>query len=583
MKVSLFFPPHWTPTMPHLALPALTAYLRMRGIDVTQRDLNVEAFDALLSRASLQGALRTARRRHRTLTRRRRSDPLVQAEFEHLENLLPGADDLVEDIELAKRILRGPEFYEPDENLGAMLTVIDGLELVSARYFPTNLSWYGYQTLQSPDSTQGTLAAIGDMKRNMFIDFYRRAVISGLARDMPDLVGISISTVHQVVPGLTLAAMIKSFAPDLHITVGGKMITCWRDELPHNRDLFALFDSAIIYDGESALAELAECLADGSSLAGVPNLIHREGDRIRVNEARESEDVNALPPPDFCGLPLDKYLAPEIILPIEACRGCYWRRCAFCNLGYGQSRTFRPRRPGRVVEEMALLQERYGARSFFFVDEALSSHMLGALVEDMAQRNLDVRWAACTRFEKSLSADLLKRSANSGGKMLMYGLESGDQFMLDRIDKGTDVATMSRVLHESAEAGIWNHVFVFFGFPGETKQNAEATLRFVQDHLEAIHSIAGGTFILEKYSQVYENPEQYGVARIVHDPKADLAFQYAYEVVSGQTATDARASLGRFSEEIEAHRVPKALFYDVYNLLYATHFEDPSALLTVTP
>ncbi len=45
MKVMLLFPPNWTPSMPHLALPTLTAYLRMRGVEVIQRDLNAEVFD----------------------------------------------------------------------------------------------------------------------------------------------------------------------------------------------------------------------------------------------------------------------------------------------------------------------------------------------------------------------------------------------------------------------------------------------------------------------------------------------------------------------------------------------------------
>jgi len=67
MKVVLIFPPHWTPTMPHLALPALTSYLRSHGVEVVQRDLNLETFDQVLTRtylrpgaAGLSGRWRTA-------------------------------------------------------------------------------------------------------------------------------------------------------------------------------------------------------------------------------------------------------------------------------------------------------------------------------------------------------------------------------------------------------------------------------------------------------------------------------------------------------------------------------------------
>ena len=57
MKVMLLFPPNWTPSMPHLSLPTLTAYLRMYGIEVIQRDLNVEVFDEILTRRYIKNAV----------------------------------------------------------------------------------------------------------------------------------------------------------------------------------------------------------------------------------------------------------------------------------------------------------------------------------------------------------------------------------------------------------------------------------------------------------------------------------------------------------------------------------------------
>src|SRR5512145_312494 len=54
MKVMLLFPPNWTPSMPHLALPTLTAYLRTHGVTVLQRDLNAEIFDEILTRRYLK-------------------------------------------------------------------------------------------------------------------------------------------------------------------------------------------------------------------------------------------------------------------------------------------------------------------------------------------------------------------------------------------------------------------------------------------------------------------------------------------------------------------------------------------------
>ena len=555
--------------MPHLALPTLTALLRRAGVAVTQRDLNIETFDALLTPLALE----TARQR----VQHRLRDPLERSEREHLLGVLTAAEELVEDIELAKKTLRGPAFYEPDENLGAMLTVMDALELASAPYFPNALSWYGVQSSYRPDSTVGILQAIRDGHHNMFLELFEQTVLPKLEADPPDIVGISLTTIHQVLPGLTLVALIKRRLPQIHIVLGGKMVTAWREELPKRRQLFDLADSAVYFEGEPALLRLIEALDSGDSLANVPNLIYRQGEKIYMNPPEVAADLEAMPLPDYEGLPLDRYLAPQRILPIEACRGCYWRRCAFCNLGYGQSRNYRARPPEYIAAEMASLQQRYGTRFFFFVDEALPPAMLAGLSEAISARGLDLYWAACVRFEPRIEPSLLHAMRDAGCRMLMYGLESGVQRILDRIDKGTTLQTVGRILRQAREAGIWNHIFVFFGFPGETEDEAQQTIHFTHDHLEDIHSIAGGTFILEKYSQIYQQPAAFGV-KVLREQGIDLAFQYPYQVTSGQTAKEALRSLQRFQEILDARRIPRVFFDDVYDLLYAVAFEDPKML-----
>ena len=51
--------------------------------------------------------------------------------------------------------------------------------------------------------------------------------------------------------------------------------------------------------------------------------------------------------PDFDGLPLERYLAPELVLPLATSHGCYHGKCAFCNVGYGSPFDYFPH-PGRA-------------------------------------------------------------------------------------------------------------------------------------------------------------------------------------------------------------------------------------------
>ena len=117
--------------------------------------------------------------------------------------------------------------------------------------------------------------------------------------------------------------------------------------------------------------------------------------------------------------------------------------------------------------------------------------------------------------------------------MLLFGLETAAQPMIERMHKGTEPAVMSRVLRDSAAAGIWNHTFFFFGFPGETMETAQETTNFVYAHQDAIHSASPGAFLLERYSPVFCTPEAYDVSRVIEDVTHDLAIYYDYEVAAG--------------------------------------------------
>ena len=114
MKVMLLFPPHWTPTMPHLALPTLTAYLRAQGIEVIQRDLNLEVFDQILTRAYLRRALQRLRR-----FRQESQSALTHVPQAAVQRALEAGPQLAEQVEDAKNTLRSETFFDGEASLRA--------------------------------------------------------------------------------------------------------------------------------------------------------------------------------------------------------------------------------------------------------------------------------------------------------------------------------------------------------------------------------------------------------------------------------------------------------------------------------
>jgi radical SAM superfamily enzyme YgiQ (UPF0313 family) len=407
-------------------------------------------------------------------------------------------------------------------------------------------------------------------------------VIPQIRREQPDVVGISLTSADQITAGFTLAALIKEAGLKTHVVLGGKMITCWRDQLPRAKALWEYIDSAIVWEGEVALLKLTETLGNGADLASVPNLMYVSKGQVQVNGPKEPEPVDTLPIPDFDGLPLDRYLAPARVLPVWASRGCYWGRCAFCNVGYGESKRFAEQCVERVAREMITLAERYQTRHFFFADEALSPRMLKSLSATLIQAGADLDWCCCARFEPGINAGLLHQMRQAGCRMVLYGLESGSQRVLDRMHKGTKLSTAERILREGARAGIWNHIFFFFGFPGETEHDARETIRFFKANRHAVHSVCTGTFLLERHAEVAADPGRYGIARLIAPPpERDLAYYYEYEVSSGINAGRAEQIEAAFIDSLPDKDVPQLYFHDIYRFLYASRFAASEELPTM--
>jgi anaerobic magnesium-protoporphyrin IX monomethyl ester cyclase len=568
MKVMLLFPPHWTPAMPHLALPALSAYLRAHGVEVIQRDLNLEVFDKILTRDYLDQAVVHLRQHNRSQATGR------SAQREATQWALAHGSQLAAQVEGAVEVMRGERFLDGPSGLHAFLVVVQSLALASLPFYPASLELSTYRPAVTADRSRNLLQAVRDPQANMFLPIFRQGIIADIRREQPDIVGISIPTLDQMLAGMTIAYLIKEAGLPCHVTVGGPHISMLREQLPRVLSMFDLFNSAVLFDGEVPLLRLAEALDAGHGLAQVPNLIYRDNGQVRATTCLPPDNITHLPMPDFEGLPLERYLAPSLVLPLQTSRGCYYGKCAFCNVGYGQPYPYRPLPGEHVVEHMLALKETYGVRHIFFADEAISPSTLKDVLAALEGRDGPPHWCGCVRFEKALTRELLERMARGGCCMLLFGLETASQPIMRYMAKGTQLDTIRRILLESARAGVWNHTFFFFGFPGETIDHAQETVNFAYEHQQAIHSASPGAFVLERYAPVHRSPETYGVRRILEDPDRDLAIYFDYEVEAGMDEEMAELAVSRFVDSLPEKRFGQYYANDVYRFLYAGHLRD---------
>ncbi len=534
-KTMLLFPPEWVPTAPYLALPSLTAVLRSFGHQVVQKDVNIEMYDWFFSDTFLIWVKLRMDQQRRGLNERAARNELTELERDRLNCLI--AQDAVDVMELAeqavdaKSIVRGEAFYDAEKLEWALNTFRDVMKFISAAYFPASLVFYpmesnlGYRSGVSRE----VLAFIEDETVNVYRDVCRQLVLPAIYKEHPEVVGISVGTQMQLLAGMTFCKMIKQEFPDIHVTVGGNVITRLQEDLPKQKQFFTqVFDSAILYEGEHALVWLLEALAGERIWEKVPNLIWYQNGQVRVNSEIYTEKTTTLPLPDFEGLPLDAYFVPVRILPYLATRGCYWGRCTFCDHGQGYFDQYRGKPAHDVVREIKALKEKYQAEHFLFSDESYPPALLKKVTQLLIEEQVGIKWTTLIRFEESLQdPEIWKQAVQAGCCTLYYGMESANERVLELMDKHAKKSVIENNLREAAKAGIWNHVMAFYGFPGETRDEAEETREFLLENKRYIHSVELFYFVAYRHTPMVRNPDQFGIT-IHKQTDYDMPLDYYY-------------------------------------------------------
>jgi radical SAM superfamily enzyme YgiQ (UPF0313 family) len=380
-----------------------------------------------------------------------------------------------------------------------------------------------------PGVSKEVFACLDDEQVNVYRDVCRQLVLPAVSREAPDVVGVSIGTQMQLLAGLTFCKMIKEAFPHIHVTVGGNIITRLQEEFPeHERFFTTVFDSAILYEGEHALLWLLEALAGERDLGKVPNLIYRDKTGVHVNTEVYTEKTTALPVPDFDGFPLDSYFVPARILPYLATRGCYWGRCTFCDHGQGYFDQYRGLPAHEVVRQIKALKEKYHVEHFLFADESYPPALFKKVTQLLVEQNVGIKWTTLIRFEETLQdPETWRLAARSGCCTLYYGMESANERVLNLMDKHVKQSVIVNNLREAAKVGIWNHVMAFYGFPGETREEAEETRRFLIDNKEHINSVELFYFVAYRHTPMVRTPEKFGIT-IHKQEEYDLPLDYYY-------------------------------------------------------
>ncbi len=326
----------------------------------------------------------------------------------------------------------------------------------------------------------------------------------------PAVIGITGVTMN-IKRAASILKDYKDACPDAITVMGGPHVTFdAQNMLEHNPHV----DIIVRGEGEITFAELLDSTGRGSDHSSIRGISFRKNGEIIHNEVRPFiDDINILPYPARDLIALNRYKALGFPINMVTSRGCP-HKCIFCVGSKMVGRKVRYFNVERVVDEFQMLSK-LGFNQINIVDDLFTSNKSRciAICEEIKRRNIHHPWTAFARVD-TVSRELLLAMKEAGCTMLCFGVESGNQEILNTVRKKTTLEKCREAIALCNEAGIAPMASYILGLPGESAETIKQTMEFAKSLTPNY-----GYHILAPFpgTEVREQKEAYGITILTDD------------------------------------------------------------------
>ncbi len=334
-------------------------------------------------------------------------------------------------------------------------------------------------------------------------------------RDRLLLAGVSSLTGQQIGGGIAFSKKVREIC-DAPVVWGGWHATL----LPEQTLREPYINYVVMGQGERPLRQLVERLLDGEDASDIRGLGSKRGDDITINPPAPVEGIEAFPPIDLGRLDLKKYVnrsrLPEHFIGYFATHGCPLD-CSFCCIGEIYQRRWYHKSVAQIIEELRFLKEKVGVDSLLFEDDNFFVHAQFAreLAQAMIDAKLNLKWEASAHahiFTKAYTDDDVKLFAESGCQQIYIGAESGDQEVLDILNKRVTVEENLRFVEMLARRGIVPRFSTMVCLPTDSGRDFNLTVDMLRRAKLAHRSLRTSVFLFTPYpgTRLYERAKEKG-------------------------------------------------------------------------
>lgn len=300
----------------------------------------------------------------------------------------------------------------------------------------------------------------------------------GLAREVlreegPRFVGITCTT-PDFSAVCDVAGLVKELDRRTTVLVGGPHPSAVPEDVLKNENI----DYVVVGEGETTLLELIR----GDDPRGIRGLAYRERGTVRTNPPRPLiKNLDSLPFPAYHQLDIPRYGEPHRpkVMSIIGSRGCPYS-CIFCanNVVHRQVRA---RSPENVVDEIEFLTKEHDVVNFAFFDEVFTLRRTRCIriCKEIIERKLSINWFCASRVDV-VDKEMLTIMKGAGCQAVEYGVESGNQRILDLIKKGTTLKQIEDAVRWTREVGMQPNGLFMIGHPYETEDTINETIELAK-------------------------------------------------------------------------------------------------------
>lgn len=330
---------------------------------------------------------------------------------------------------------------------------------------------------------------------------------------LPDVIGISVHSTSISLLSFQLTEFIKNKLPHSVIVGGGVHVSID----PINALKRSKFDIIVRGEGEEIFTNLISELNNNGNLNNIKGIVFKDKNAIIDTGLGPLPDIDALPIMPSTIIDLDSYDLDVPFMPkgktinLITSRGCPYK-CAFCSYKIISGTRIRLRSSENIIKEIENFYYNYNISNFYFVDDnfLISSQRIYDLGMYIKKRGLKIHWRCQSRADTFLK-DMysVKIISKIGCKHISFGVESGDQELLDRINKKLRLKNAEMAIKIAKENGIIVRLFLMVGLPFQDSKSIQKTIDFI--HRTQPDEISVNVFVPYPGSPIYDNLEEWGI------------------------------------------------------------------------